>query len=451
MSKKKYQIFISSTYNDLVQPRGKVIETILSLKHIPIGMENFTASNRTQWQYIQDVLKDCDYYVLIIGHRYGSIDSNTGKSYTEMEFDYAKQLNIPILSFVIDRNSMPLLPNDRESHDHEEKLHNFINQKVRSGTLNSKDWTNPDHLANLVTASLVSEMGENPRTGWIRADKLDELNLEIERLQVINQRLASQTIKTNLVTREPNIEVVLNDSESPYFELERVHYDIEHFEKLNYDELEGYHQYITSEEIDKYNKLLPIPEDVQEYNEALEKYTRIQYKRVDLSIDIINSGNQKAESIYIDLRFPKEVLIIEKGSEDEWEKPTRPDYFPPNPIKRAQKEIEKRHVDAMGIGKLDKLFPSNIGMPMPKLMGAARIRKLTSSNSNTYLWVEENKITIKINSLIHSRKVGFKEDVELVALKEGEFDIVGNIICEQFPEPREIIIPIRVTKIPGKY
>ncbi len=197
--------------------------------------------------------------------------------------------------------------------------------------------------------------------------------------------------------------------------------------------------------------MLPIPEEVQEYNEALEKYTRIQHKRKDLCIEIINSGSQKAEHIYVDLTFPKEVLVIEKDSEDEWKKPTRPDCFPQNPIKRVQKVIEKKHVHAMGIGTLDKLFPPNIGMPFPKLTRGAQLRRLTNTNSSTYLWVEGNKITIRIDSLIHSRKFDFKEDVELVVLKEGEFNIVGSIICEQFSEPREIIIPIRVVKVPSKY
>lgn len=110
---------------------------------------------------------------------------------------------------------MLLLYNDWQSHDHEEKLRKFINQKVRSGKLNSRNWSNPDELANLVTASLVSEIGENTRESWIRTDKLVELNLEMERLQDINQRLASQSTKTDHFTRKLNIEVVLNDSESP--------------------------------------------------------------------------------------------------------------------------------------------------------------------------------------------------------------------------------------------
>lgn len=38
---KKFQIFISSTYEDLIEERSKVVATILKSNHFPIGMEMF--------------------------------------------------------------------------------------------------------------------------------------------------------------------------------------------------------------------------------------------------------------------------------------------------------------------------------------------------------------------------------------------------------------------------
>ncbi|HHI5680487.1 TPA: DUF4062 domain-containing protein, partial [Escherichia coli] len=35
---KRYQIFISSTYSDLIETRKKISEHILSMNHIPAGM-----------------------------------------------------------------------------------------------------------------------------------------------------------------------------------------------------------------------------------------------------------------------------------------------------------------------------------------------------------------------------------------------------------------------------
>ena len=45
---KKYQIFISSTYTDLVEARTKVRDAILSIYHFPVGMELFGAADEEQ-------------------------------------------------------------------------------------------------------------------------------------------------------------------------------------------------------------------------------------------------------------------------------------------------------------------------------------------------------------------------------------------------------------------
>jgi len=66
---KKYQVFISSTFSDLVQERQATIRTVLDLGHIPSGMEIFPAADVEQFEYIKKVVDECDYYVLIIGAR----------------------------------------------------------------------------------------------------------------------------------------------------------------------------------------------------------------------------------------------------------------------------------------------------------------------------------------------------------------------------------------------
>ncbi|MDD3257426.1 MAG: DUF4062 domain-containing protein, partial [Methanocorpusculum sp.] len=96
---KKYQIFISSTYEDLKEERQAAIKSVLRIGHIPTGMELFHASNDDQWKVITKIIDECDYYLLIIGGRYGSLD-DSGISYTEKEYDYAKEIGKPIIAFV---------------------------------------------------------------------------------------------------------------------------------------------------------------------------------------------------------------------------------------------------------------------------------------------------------------------------------------------------------------
>jgi len=64
---KRYQVFVSSTYADLQQERQKVIQALMEMDCIPAGMELFPAADEEQWEFIKQIIDDCDYYILIIG------------------------------------------------------------------------------------------------------------------------------------------------------------------------------------------------------------------------------------------------------------------------------------------------------------------------------------------------------------------------------------------------
>lgn len=96
---KRYQVFISSTYEDLHVERQEVMQALLELDCMPAGMELFPAANDDQWTLIKRVIDDCDYYIVIIGGRYGSI-APSGLSYTQMEYDYALLQGKPVIAFL---------------------------------------------------------------------------------------------------------------------------------------------------------------------------------------------------------------------------------------------------------------------------------------------------------------------------------------------------------------
>src|SRR4028118_1895841 len=99
--KKKLQIFISSTYTDLIEERQAAVSAILKAGHIPAGMELFTAGDESQMETIKRWIDESDVYMLILGGRYGSVEPTTGLSYTELEYDYARQQGKPSFSVVI--------------------------------------------------------------------------------------------------------------------------------------------------------------------------------------------------------------------------------------------------------------------------------------------------------------------------------------------------------------
>lgn len=162
-----YAVFLSSTYEDLRAERELVSLALQQAGHIPRGMELFPASGRSSWDLITDVIGQCDVYVLIGGGRYGSIDGETGLSFTEREWDYAGEQGIPRLAFLpADLGSIPRAKTDRDEVSFR-KLESLYS-KVKSGR-NVKFYTNPEELARQVDVSVNAEINFARPQGYVRS------------------------------------------------------------------------------------------------------------------------------------------------------------------------------------------------------------------------------------------------------------------------------------------
>ena len=78
---KRYQVFLSSTFVDLEDERKEVMAALQKAGHLVVGMELFPSDTDESWEVIKRVIDQSDYYVLVVGGRYGSIGKE-GKSYT---------------------------------------------------------------------------------------------------------------------------------------------------------------------------------------------------------------------------------------------------------------------------------------------------------------------------------------------------------------------------------
>ena len=168
--KKKYQVFISSTYRDLIEERAAVSQCLLDCGFIPVGMEQFPASGMSQMEYIKKMLEDCDYYILILAGRYGSLD-NDGIGFTEKEYDYAKSINLPIMSFVVE-DIGTLQANKCEPDDKGRERLNAFREKVCKDSL-VRMYKNTDTLKADVAVSLMKCIQDFPAVGWVRASESD--------------------------------------------------------------------------------------------------------------------------------------------------------------------------------------------------------------------------------------------------------------------------------------
>lgn len=191
---KKYQVFVSSTFVDLKDERQDTIHTILDLQHIPAGMELFPATDMEQLDYIKRIIDGCDYYVLIIGGRYGSLDQE-GISYTEREYDYAVESGKFVIAFMhSDVGGIPSKFVDLEGRQRQ-ALEQF-RDKVGKGRL-VRFWKSKDELQMVVVKALAHAFTNHPQTGWIRGDEaasqpiLQQSNKLLQENADLKKRLAA--------------------------------------------------------------------------------------------------------------------------------------------------------------------------------------------------------------------------------------------------------------------
>lgn len=109
-----YKVFISSTFQELATHRQHATQGILNAGHMPVALENFTPENESKRRVIEEALGSCQFYVIILGSRYGTIPQDQerlppelrDKSYTEIELDMACAAKLPILAFYMDSDEV---------------------------------------------------------------------------------------------------------------------------------------------------------------------------------------------------------------------------------------------------------------------------------------------------------------------------------------------------------
>lgn len=186
---RKYQIFVSSPQKDLKGERDAVVKSILRLGHIPVGMEMFNAADESSWKLITRYIDDSDFYIVVLAHRYGSLDGEV--SFTEKEYDYAVEKGVPTFGFIIDTTAA--WPGDRDDDDQgqREKLKKFKEKVARKQV---DWWKTADQLSAQVIACMATQIPLASRPGWVRGSSLPGPAVadEISRLSRENAELRAR-------------------------------------------------------------------------------------------------------------------------------------------------------------------------------------------------------------------------------------------------------------------
>lgn len=182
-----YQVFVSSTFTDLQEERRRVMEVLLNANCVPAGMELFPASGQDQLDMIKPIIDRSDYYLIIVGARYGS-PSSRGISFTEREYRHAVEHGKHILGFV--HEDPASLPFNRSEPDPSvrERLQRF-RASVMEGRMVSL-YRNPEDLATKVLASIGQAKSQFPQEGWVRGREVTMLERKVAELE--SQLLTAQ-------------------------------------------------------------------------------------------------------------------------------------------------------------------------------------------------------------------------------------------------------------------
>lgn len=149
--------FICSTYVDLKAHREAVINTIRSHAGVINAQEFFGARDQRPLATCLEEVDKADVFLLFLGHRYGTADPESKKSFVECEYERAIGRSLPRFAYVIgDDHPFPFA--HASFHDEKSKLDAFKERVTKDLTVDF--FTTPDDLAKKVYADLVRRLPE---------------------------------------------------------------------------------------------------------------------------------------------------------------------------------------------------------------------------------------------------------------------------------------------------
>lgn len=225
--KKRLQVFVSSTYKDLINERQAAVGAILKSGNIPAGMELFTAGDKSQLHIIKRWIDESDVYMLILGGRYGSLEPESGVSYTEIEYNYALESGKPLFAVVIKDTALEskvklhgtaVIETDRPA---ELKL---FREKVLSNV--SSFYEDEKDIRLCVMESLPDIAATRELTGWISGAEVPNTKALVDEITALKSELAeSKRESSELLKKLAKLEKTSNGLD--FDELEKVLSSIE--------------------------------------------------------------------------------------------------------------------------------------------------------------------------------------------------------------------------------
>lgn len=425
----RYQIFVSSTYTDLFPVRRQVTEHILSMNHIPAGMEMFSASGRQQWTTIQKAIDNSDYYVLIIGERYGSISPDDGISYTEKEFNYALSKNIPTLCFLPGKNFSTSRENRETDPISIEKLESF---KDRVKEQLCDFWENGSELINKVSAALYKIFTDEPGIGWIRGDASDpealtKLIHAMEENKNLSKRISLLEEQNKRDLPILSLQINGHDFLSGPLEIQLTEpNEIESFiPDLVYENIPSHlTKWIERSDLEEYNASKPTRNQVDEHNESTRFY--LSSLNGKLNFTIRNDGPVKANNVSVRISLTDGIRFMDEHGIERLKKPEL--KSPINILdiaeEKYQSQLKARHTDPFV--HLRRIVPHAV----PTVYNTLRLNASTPE----LVILKDGTISGRKMSVRQATTESLSSEAYLVPERRGNFLVCVEILCDEYRE-----------------
>lgn len=452
----RYQVFVSSTFTDLEAVRRAVVWALMEDSYIPAGMETFPSGDDRGWKIIQRTINLSDYYILIVGGRYGCIDEDSGMSWTEREYEYAMDESVrsgrrlKVLPFFRDRGHIAATELDEGDEQDvsrkRTKLKEF-KEKVLS-THSVKWWSTPEDLCSKVKSALKRQIEEDDLDeqlppGWYRgdhlplqsADTLDELAKLSQEARTLRARVAE--LET-VAERSPEFEISLGLTpkkdrwNKPVFE-----------ETLTFPAQAG----PTLDDVIAFIERLKAMAPTSEVHLFCEKFlespissyaslmARAGAPRFLLAVEVVNVGTDVAHDVHVEVRLPPYIVplhtIRQKAVRDRL--PLALDDDDTGLANEIRQLLAGRYRH-----KVQHQYWENEPPTDPLLL---QIRgPQPSPTSGAYASEEEpSRIHFWAKRLLH--KAVAVEFVEVVALPSEKRAVPeAHVFCSEWPEMKEITV-----------
>lgn len=332
-------------------------------------------------------------------------------------------------------------PTIQRHHPKIEKLENFIENAKANKMCDF--WDSIDELAMKVAVALPKVMRRTPQIGWVRGDQATstEVSNELAELSTENRKLREKLreYESQLQSDTPILFLSMIN-ENLTLNLSRLNETQQYIPLIKRDDIPSeLNQYISDDDIKKYNKNIPSKEKVDTYNQQVFLYENYINHSITFTPIIENRGKKVATDIYVEIEFP-EFLTFTNDDDDGFFTKKPELNIPKTPIEIARNKIKAK--EAIDIIRQSLSVSGGGGMAgLDYLNDRESLLKSIKTNVNYPIlnrtqWIDFDgcKITLRAKKIIQSLSLEF-ESITIIPKCEGEGLINFKIICEELKEP----------------